>query len=153
MFLKRAAIFFIAAFAFVQAEDSSSEVQFIPLNSLTESLEEETPYGLPRELMPLWDSLTIKQKAAQMVMVYMTPADFMLKNEFGGYLVMKTHLKHLDKFISLGVVHLEVLTDKRRILFGLIFFVGKLLLLGLISAQALHSPKESARYSTAWAST
>jgi beta-N-acetylhexosaminidase len=76
MFLKRAAIFFIAAFAFVQAEDSSSEVQFIPLNSLTESVanqvaepassstasapytaealpqndSEETPYGLPAEL-------------------------------------------------------------------------------------------------------
>ena len=58
----------------------------------------QTPYGLPREIMPLWDSLTIKQKAAQMVMVYMTPADFMLKNEFGGYLVMKNHLKNLDKF-------------------------------------------------------
>ena len=98
MFLKRVATIFLAAFAFVQAEDSLPEIQFVPLNSLTESLEEETPYGLPRELMPLWDSLTIKQKAAQMVMVYMTPADFMLKNEFGGYLVMKTHLKHLDKF-------------------------------------------------------
>lgn len=98
MFLKRVATIFLAAFAFVQAEDSLPEIQFVPLNSLTESLEEETPYGLPRELMPLWDSLTIKQKAAQMIMVYMTPADFMLKNEFGGYLVMKTHLKHLDKF-------------------------------------------------------
>ena len=48
--------------------------------------------------MPLWDSLTIKQKAAQMVMVYMTPASFMLEHEFGGYLVMKNHLKNLDKF-------------------------------------------------------
>ena len=58
----------------------------------------QTPYGLPREIMPLWDSLTIKQKAAQMVMVYMTPASFMLEHEFGGYLVMKNHLKNLDKF-------------------------------------------------------
>ncbi len=98
MFLKRAAIFFLAAFAFVQAEDSLPEYKFVPLNSLTESLEEETPYGLPRELLPLWDSLTIKQKAAQMVMVYMTPASFMLEHEFGGYLVMKNHLKNLDKF-------------------------------------------------------
>ena len=48
--------------------------------------------------MPLWDSLSIKQKAAQMVMVYMTPASFMLDHEFGGYLVMKNHLKNLDKF-------------------------------------------------------
>lgn len=58
----------------------------------------KNPYGLPCELMPLWNSMTIKQKAAQMVMVYMTPADFMLKHEFGGYLVMKNHLKDLDKF-------------------------------------------------------
>ncbi len=60
--------------------------------------EAETPYNLPCELMPLWNSMTIKQKAAQMVMVYMTPADFMLKHEFGGYLVMKNHLKDLEKF-------------------------------------------------------
>lgn len=58
----------------------------------------KNPYGLPCELMPLWNSMTIKQKAAQMVMVYMTPADFMMKHEFGGYLVMKNHLKDLDKF-------------------------------------------------------
>lgn len=58
----------------------------------------KNPYTLPCELMPLWNSMTIKQKAGQMVMVYMTPADFMLKHEFGGYLVMKNHLKDLDKF-------------------------------------------------------
>ena len=113
MFLKRAATIFLAAFAFVQAEDSQPDVQFVPLNSLTESLANvpytaealpqndsaQTPYGLPRELLPLWDSLTIKQKAAQMVMVYMTPASFMLEHEFGGYLVMKNHLKNLDKLV------------------------------------------------------
>ena len=59
MFLKRVATIFLAAFAFVQAEDSLPEIQFVPLNSLTESLEEETPYGLPRELMPLWDSFLL----------------------------------------------------------------------------------------------
>ena len=48
--------------------------------------------------MPLWNSLSIKQKAAQMVMVYMTPAPFMLQHEFGGYLVMKNHLKHPENF-------------------------------------------------------
>ena len=98
MHLKRAVTILLAAFAFVQAEDSLPDYKFVPLNSLTESIEVETPYGLPRELMPLWDSLTIKQKAAQMVMVYMTPAAFMLEHEFGGYLVMKNHLKNLDKF-------------------------------------------------------
>ena len=88
MHLKRAVTIFLAAFALVQAEDSLPDYRFVPLNSLTESVEVETPYGLPAELMPLWDSLTIKQKAAQMVMVYMTPASFMLEHEFGGYLVM-----------------------------------------------------------------
>lgn len=58
----------------------------------------QNPYNLPCELMPLWEKMSIKQKAAQMVMVYMTPADFMIKNEFGGYLVMKNHLKKLDNF-------------------------------------------------------
>ena len=94
-----------------QAEDSLPDVKFVPLNSLTESIEAETPYGLPRELMPLWDSLTIKQKAAQMVMVYMTPASFMLEHEFGGYLVMKNHLKNLDKFTE----NIRTVNDSMRI--------------------------------------
>ncbi len=58
----------------------------------------QNPYNLPCELMPLWEKMSIKQKAAQMVMVYMTPADFMIKNEFGGILVMKNHLKKLESF-------------------------------------------------------
>ena len=45
--------------------------------------------------------------------------------------------EHLDQFISLSMMHLEVLTNKRSILFSLIFFVGKLFLLCLVSAQAL----------------
>ena len=147
MFLKRAVIIFLAAFALVQAADSLLEIQFIPLNSLTESLKNaetektnspsyfvsapdstiaskhqaavpsaskdsvKTPYGLPSELLPLWNSLSIRQKAAQMVMVYMTPADFMLRNEFGGYLVMKNHLKNLDKFRE----NIKAVNDSLRI--------------------------------------
>ena len=152
MHLKRAVTFLLAAFAFIQAEDSLSDVQFVPLNSLTESIASEqadssnasaepasssaasapsssaasapytaevlpqtdsvqTPYGLPREIMPLWESLTIKQKAAQMVMVYMTPASFMLQHEFGGYLVMKNHLKHLEKFND----NIKTVNDSMRI--------------------------------------
>ena len=120
-----------------QAEDSLPDVKFVPLNSLTEAAGNQaaepasnsatsasyraealpqddyaqTPYGLPRELMPLWDSLTIKQKAAQMVMVYMTPASFMLEHEFGGYLVMKNHLKNLDKFTE----NIRTVNDSMRI--------------------------------------
>ncbi len=111
MHLKRAVTIFLTAFAFLQAEDSLPDYKFVPLNSLTESIEAETPYGLPRELMPLWDSLTIKQKAAQMVMVYMTPASFMLEHEFGGYLVMKNHLKNLDKFTE----NIRTVNDSMRI--------------------------------------
>ena len=100
--------------ASVFAEESLPEIQFIPMNSLTESVKKEnieTPYGLPAEIMPLWDSLTIKQKAAQMVMVYMTPAEFMLRNEFGGYLVMKNHLRNLDKFTE----NIRIVNENMRI--------------------------------------
>ena len=58
----------------------------------------ENPYGIPDALMPLWESMSLKQKAAQMVMVYMSPESFMLKHEFGGTLVMKSHLKDPVKF-------------------------------------------------------
>ncbi len=111
MHLRRAVTIFLTAFALAQAEDSLPDYKFVPLNSLTESVEVETPYGLPAELMPLWDSLTIKQKAAQMVMVYMTPASFMLEHEFGGYLVMKNHLKNLDKFTE----NIKTVNDSMRI--------------------------------------
>ena len=102
------AIVFLATTVLVQAEDSLSHEQFIPLNSLTESVANqeteptsssasvtsvadtlqqdaartdsiadttqtntvvENPYGLPEEILPLWNSMSIKQKAAQMVMV------------------------------------------------------------------------------------
>lgn len=135
--IRHTSIIFILAFALVQAEDSLPDVKFVPLNSLTEAAgnqttepasnsatsasytaealpqedSAQTPYGLPRELMPLWDSLTIKQKAAQMVMVYMTPASFMLEHEFGGYLVMKNHLKNLDKFTE----NIRTVNDSMRI--------------------------------------
>lgn len=72
-----------------------------PRNTAPQACDEsKTPYGLPCDLMPLWNSMSIKQKAAQMVMVYMTPANFMIENEFGGVLVMRSHLKNLDKFKS-----------------------------------------------------
>ncbi len=58
----------------------------------------QVPYGLPDELLPLWESLSIKQKAAQMVMVYLTPADFLIEHEFGAVLVMKSHLKDPEAF-------------------------------------------------------
>ncbi len=75
------------------ATDSAQGIQ--PQSAPSES---NNPYGLPDALMPLWNSMTIKQKAAQMVMVYMSPADFMIQHEFGGILVMRNHLKNLTRF-------------------------------------------------------
>ena len=131
------AIVFLATTVLAQAEDSLSHEQFIPQNSLTESVANqetepasssagvtsaadtlqqdtsrtdsiadttvaiiENPYGLPDELMPLWNSMSIKQKAAQMVMVYLSPAQFLIENEFGAVLVMKNHLKDTAAFKS-----------------------------------------------------
>ena len=117
---------FLFAFAFVQAEDSLPDVKFVPLNSLTETAENQatepasssatsasytaealpqedsaqTPYGLPRELMPLWESLSIKQKAAQMVMVYLTSSQFIIENEIGGVLITGQHLRSAKRYLN-----------------------------------------------------
>lgn len=56
------------------------------------------PYQIPEAIMPLWQSMTIKQKAAQMVMVYLPPANFIIEHEFGAVLVMKSHLKDTASF-------------------------------------------------------
>ena len=45
--------------------------------------------------------------------------------------------KHFHQFFGLGMVNLEILTDKRSILFSLGFFIGNLLLLCLVSGRAL----------------
>lgn len=82
----------------IAAESATEPASTEPTAPAVECDVSKNPYNLPCELMPLWEKMTIKQKAAQMVMVYMTPADFMIKNEFGGYLVMKNHLKKLDNF-------------------------------------------------------
>lgn len=91
------------------ATDSSAKASVAETS--VQDVDKANPYGLPDELMPLWNSLTVKQKAAQMVMVYMTPSSFMLEHEFGGYLVMKSHLKHLDKFRE----NIRTVNDSMRI--------------------------------------
>ena len=121
------AIIFLASAICVQAADSLLEIQFIPLNSLTESIASapetpavvtgletkqekspdtlytaeslpkkksvKTPYDLPAELIPLWESMSIRQKAAQMVMVYLTSSQFIIENEIGGVLIAGQHLR------------------------------------------------------------
>ena len=56
------------------------------------------PYGLPKELFNLWNSLTLEEKIGQMIMVYMAPPNFTVKNNFGGILVMKPHLSNLNLY-------------------------------------------------------
>ena len=45
--------------------------------------------------------------------------------------------EHLDQFVRFGMVHLEVLTDKRSVLLGLAFFFSNLFLLRLVSRKSL----------------
>lgn len=56
------------------------------------------PYGLPKELFNLWNSLSLEEKIGQMIMVYMAPPNFTVKNNFGGILVMKPHLSNLNLY-------------------------------------------------------
>ena len=86
------------AVAAVQAEAVQAEAADTVRSDSSANMVVENPYGLPDELMPLWDSLNLKQKAAQMVMVYLSPAKFLVENEFGAVLVMKNHLKDTAAF-------------------------------------------------------
>lgn len=88
------AICAVFSFAKNTAEDS------LVIQDLDALKQKENPYNLPDELMPLWDSLSIRQKAAQLIMVYMSPSEFLIKNEFGGVLVMKSHLNKKEKFVQ-----------------------------------------------------
>ena len=51
------------------------------------------PYNLPDELMPLWNSMSMRQKAAQMIMVFLTSSEFVIENEIGGVLITGKHLR------------------------------------------------------------
>ena len=86
------------AVAAVQAEAVQAEAADTVRSDSSANMVVENPYGLPDELMPLWDSLSLKQKAAQMVMVYLSPTKFLVENEFGAVLVMKNHLKDTAAF-------------------------------------------------------
>lgn len=89
------AICTVSAFAQVGTDSDSLQVQ-----DLSALQQKANPYNIPEEILPLWDSLSIRQKAAQLIMVYMSPSDFLVKNEFGGVLVMKSHLNKKDNFVQ-----------------------------------------------------
>ncbi len=96
-------VFLLFAFAkadtaAVTAADTSRTDSTVVADTTQTDTVAENPYGLPDELMPLWNSMSIKQKAAQMVMVYLSPAQFLIENEFGAVLVMKNHLKDTAAF-------------------------------------------------------
>ena len=78
-----------------------------------------TPQGLPQELQPLWDSMTLEEKVGQMIMVYMSPPDFVIENNLGGVLVMGAHLstrnqlqKNLKNIASRAKIPLLVTIDQ-----------------------------------------
>jgi beta-N-acetylhexosaminidase len=114
--------------AAVFAADSLPEIQFIPLSTLKQqespqkkenspyvfvandssemSIDNQgnnstitTPYAIPYEILPLWESLSIRQKAAQMIMVFI-PFDpkYTIEHEFGGCLISLKHVKRADDF-------------------------------------------------------
>lgn len=64
----------------------------------TKVSQNSNPYKLPKELFSLWNSLTLEEKIGQMIMVYMSPPNFTVKNNFGGILVMKPHLSNMKLF-------------------------------------------------------
>ena len=56
------------------------------------------PYNLPDELMPLWNSMSMRQKAGQMIMVFLTSPQFIIENELGGVLITGKHLRSFDNY-------------------------------------------------------
>ena len=58
----------------------------------------KNPYNLPNALMPLWDSMSLRQKAAQMIMVFLTTSQFAIENEIGGVLITGKHLSNVDSY-------------------------------------------------------
>ena len=58
------------------------------------------PYSLPNELMTLWNSMTMRQKAAQMIMVFLTTPQFVIENEIGGVLITGKHFREVDNYLK-----------------------------------------------------
>lgn len=60
----------------------------------------KNPYNLPDELMPLWNSMSMRQKAGQMIMVFLTSSQFVIENELGGVLITGKHLRSFDSYME-----------------------------------------------------
>ncbi|MCF0214995.1 MAG: glycoside hydrolase family 3 protein [Fibrobacteraceae bacterium] len=55
-------------------------------------------YLIPTEIRPLWDSLSLREKVGQMIMVYLPHPAFIIQHQFGGVLVFSNHLKNPEVF-------------------------------------------------------
>ena len=98
--------------------DSATVLKSASSNASTKKAENNThvkgkpnPYNLPDELMPLWDSMTLRQKAAQKIMVYLTSSQFVIENEIGGLLITGKHLQEANTYLS----KLEEINSKLKI--------------------------------------
>ena len=77
------------------AQSSSAVVQ----SSSSVARSGKNPYGLPDAIMPLWESMTLRQKAGQMIMVFLTTQQFVIDNEIGGLLLTGKHLREVKETI------------------------------------------------------
>jgi len=77
---------------------SSSSEASLSSSSITKS--GKNPYNLPDELMPLWNSMSMRQKAGQMIMVFLTSSDFVIENELGGVLITGKHFREANSYLQ-----------------------------------------------------
>ena len=83
------------ATVFTEASSSSTA---LANSSAAQAKGKPNPYNLPDKLMPLWDSMTLRQKAAQMIMVFLTTSQFVIENEIGGVLITGKHLSNAENY-------------------------------------------------------
>ena len=76
------------------AQSSSAKAQ----SSSSVAKSDKNPYNLPDALMPLWNSMSMRQKAGQMIMVFLTSPQFIIENELGGVLITGKHLRSFDNY-------------------------------------------------------
>ena len=69
-----------------------------PQSSSSVAKSDKNPYNLPDELMSLWNSMSMRQKAGQMIMVFLTSSQFVIENELGGILITGKHLRNIDSY-------------------------------------------------------
>ncbi len=77
---------------------ASSSSTTLANSSAAQAKSKPNPYNLPDKLMPLWDSMNLRQKAAQMIMVFLTTSQFVIENEIGGVLITGKHLSNTESY-------------------------------------------------------